>query len=204
MTRYQLINKLITKFNYQTYLEIGVADGSCFNRIEINTKESVDPASDARYVLAKPTYKMTSDEFFIKNTNTYDIIFIDGLHHSEQVDKDIKNSLGILNEGGIILLHDCNAVTEISQRVPRESSYWVGDVWKSIVKYRYETSNLEYGCMTLHLLPNEQDMSIIKRTLRHTFDVKMPDTLDYNWLDNNRYPALGLIEDVENFINDLK
>lgn len=204
MTRYQLINKLIKKFNYQSYLEIGVADGSCFDRIEIINKESVDPATDVKYILAKPTYKMTSDEFFINNTKTYDIIFIDGLHHSDQVDKDIKNSLRILNEGGMILLHDCNAVTEISQRVPRETSYWVGDVWKSIVKYRYETAGCEFGCMTLHMLPKEQDMSIIKRSIKHSFNIEMPDTLDYEWLENNRYPALGLIDDVDNFINDLK
>ena len=32
---------------------------------------------------------MTSDEFFIQNKNTFDLIFIDGLHIYEQVIKDI-------------------------------------------------------------------------------------------------------------------
>jgi hypothetical protein len=40
---------------------------------------------------------MTSDEFFEINKSTYDIIFIDGLHIDEQVERDIINGLKILN-----------------------------------------------------------------------------------------------------------
>ena len=50
---------------------------------------------------------MTSDEYFSKFKDKFDIIFIDGLHHYEQVKKDIFNSLEILNSNGIILMHDC-------------------------------------------------------------------------------------------------
>ena len=50
---------------------------------------------------------MTSDEFFSQNKETFDLIFIDGLHIHEQVLKDIDNSLNVLNENGVILLHDC-------------------------------------------------------------------------------------------------
>ena len=52
----------------------------------------------------------TSDEYFesIKDTEVkYDIIFIDGLHHNEQVLKDVENSLKHLSEGGSIVCHDC-------------------------------------------------------------------------------------------------
>ena len=34
-------------------------------------------------------YKMSSDIFFKSNKKYFDIIFIDGLHLEEQVDKDI-------------------------------------------------------------------------------------------------------------------
>lgn len=203
MKRFELINNLIKKFQYESYLEIGVADGSCFSQVSCKEKTSVDPALEPKYQSARPTFKMTSDDFFQTNEKKFDIIFIDGLHHSDQVDKDIENSLKCLNENGIILLHDCNAITEISQRVPRETSYWVGDVWKSIVRYRNKTSKQEFGCVTLHLLPNEEDMSIIKRTITHSFDVEMPDTLTYEWLENNRDNGLGLIVNVQEFINNL-
>ena len=59
---------------------------------------------------------MTSDEFFdFLRTNEfdrkYDVIFIDGLHKSYQVKKDILNSLQFLNPKGYIVLHDCNPPT---------------------------------------------------------------------------------------------
>ena len=91
MKRHEIINLLITKNNYKSYLEIGLDNGFNFSRIEINNKISVDPAL-GQYSHANPTYKLTSDDFFSQNKNRYDIIFIDGLHHSEQVYKDIKNS----------------------------------------------------------------------------------------------------------------
>jgi predicted O-methyltransferase YrrM len=59
------------------------------------------------------TLRMTSDEFFAANQFTFDIVFIDGLH--DQVAKDIENSLRVLNPGGIIVMHDCNPTTKISQ-----------------------------------------------------------------------------------------
>ena len=45
---------------------------------------------------------MTSDEYFKKFKDKFDLIFIDGLHHYNQVEKDIYNSLEILNDKRII------------------------------------------------------------------------------------------------------
>ena len=47
---------------------------------------------------------MTSDEFFKNNKDQFDLIFIDGLHHYNQVKKDIINSVEVLKDGGIILM----------------------------------------------------------------------------------------------------
>jgi hypothetical protein len=139
-----LINNLIKKNNYQTYLEIGIDTGVTFNSIQIKNKESVDPALD-NYFHAQPTYKMTSDEFFKNHkSKKYDIIFIDGLHHSDQVDKDIFNSINSLNENGFVVLHDCLPINEKAQIIPRQTNTWNGDVWKSIVKYRSSPHSL--GC----------------------------------------------------------
>lgn len=200
MNRIDVINYLIKKFNYETYLEIGVATGECFNKIIIKNKESVDPA-EGQYSVAKPTYKMTSDEFFKQNIKKFDIIFIDGLHHTDQVDKDIEHSLMYLNDNGTIILHDVIPMSEIAQRVPRETSGWNGDVWKSIVKYRSKNNDL--GCITLNLLPYEQGISIIKKSIHDTFILNLPDILTYDWLLNNFKDALGIVENPTNFLNNL-
>ena len=79
---------------------------------------------------------MTSDDFFKQNKSTFDLIFIDGLHVYEQVLKDIENSLKVLNDNGVILIHDCLPAKIWHQTIPQTHSSWNGDVWKSIVKSR--------------------------------------------------------------------
>ena len=38
----------------------------------------------------------------------YDLVFVDGLHIADQVERDIVNSLAALAPGGMVVLHDCN------------------------------------------------------------------------------------------------
>ena len=66
----------------------------------------------------------------------FDIIFIDGLHHYEQVKKDIINSLNCIEENGVIILHDCIPKSYLEQAVPRSQHLWTGDVWKAFVEIR--------------------------------------------------------------------
>ena len=101
-----IINFFINKFNYQSYLELGVRDANnTFNHISCNSKEGVDcnPASN-------PTYCMYTDEFFetVGKDKTWDIIFIDASHEKNQVLRDFENSLARLNENGTIIMDDIN------------------------------------------------------------------------------------------------
>lgn len=125
MRHFHIIKELIKKYDFKTYLEIGCDNNECFNYINnVNHKVGVDPNKGGNV-------KMTSDEFFNQNNETFDIIFIDGLHHSDQVYKDIINSINILNGNGVILCHDLLPKNEKIQRVPRETSEWTGDCWKA-------------------------------------------------------------------------
>ena len=89
---------------------------------------------------------MTSDEFFKKNKEFFDLVFIDGLHHYEQVKKDINNSLSFLKKDGVILLHDCLPSNVFDQAVPRCTYKWNGDVWKAIVEARCRLDIDTYTC----------------------------------------------------------
>lgn len=128
----KLINNYISRYNYKSYLEIGIDECVCFRQIQCEYKVGVDTYSTSNCV----THKMTSNEFFLLNNKTFDIIFIDGLHHSDQVIKDIENSLNILNKGGTIIVHDCLPLNEIEQIVPRQTKVWTGDVWKAWMEFR--------------------------------------------------------------------
>lgn len=161
MTRTDIINRLIEANGYKSYLEIGVPDPKRnYDKIRCKHKECVDPLigdnfehhriSDADKWL---TYRMTSDEMFAQMpaNKKYDIIFIDGLHLEEQVDKDIFHSLKHLNKNGCIVVHDCLPQCEQHQLEKRETNIWNGSVWKSIPKLNaygieYITVNADYGC----------------------------------------------------------
>jgi len=127
--RWDLIQFLIDKYNYSTYLEIGCDKDQLFSKIQVPHKVGVDPISGG-------TIRKTSDDFFKNNQEKFDIIFIDGLHHYEQVIEDINNAIDILNDNGHILVHDCLPRTIAHQAIPRYRGSWNGDVWKSIVELR--------------------------------------------------------------------
>ena len=199
MMRWDLINFFTKKFNYKKYLEIGVAGGNCFHRINVESKISVDSAM-GQYNGSNPTYKMTSDKFFetiATLEEKYDIIFIDALHHAEQVDKDIVNSLNYLNDTGTIILHDCNPSVKEHQIVPREKSgTWNGDVWKSVVNFR--SLNNGNGCV----IPEDTGLGIIREDIYCPFEIELPKELTWDWLVENRTAALGLssFEDVKKML----
>lgn len=122
--RIAFVNLLLGRFKSPTYLEIGCASNSLFNSIPIIDKIGVDPASGG-------THRMTSDQFFLNNRISFDVIFIDGLHTYSQVRSDFINSLKFIKTGGFIAFHDMLPRNSIEQHVPIiTNKSWTGDVWK--------------------------------------------------------------------------
>lgn len=148
MHRLEIIQSLINKTNAKKYLEIGIYQGHVFDNVICDYKVGVDPDKNS-----SATLFMTSDEFFKTNNEKFDVIFIDGLHYSDQVYKDINNSLEILNDGGYIVCHDMLPPDENCQIVPPIQTTWTGDCWKAWVKLRSQRDDLnmsvvdtDYGC----------------------------------------------------------
>ena len=137
--RYELINKVITKKKYKSYLEIGCDENQNFDKINIQEKIVIDPKKGGNI-------KMTSDIFFRTNQKNFDCIFIDGLHTYEQSKKDVINSINVLNENGMIFLHDCLPKSYFHQATPGSRNAWNGDVWKAIVEYRVKEGFDTFTC----------------------------------------------------------
>lgn len=162
--RHELLNFLIEKNEYKTYLEVGSWYGFTFKHVECQNKECCDPIK----LFPELTYEMTSDELFkqlIKNDKKYDLILIDGLHLENQVDKDIVNALQCLNDGGAIVLDDSNPPTQHLGRhldVYKEGSgFWNGTVYKSIINLRFQRDDLYIR--TLNLNDWEKQMTVIMK-----------------------------------------
>jgi hypothetical protein len=196
--RWDVINFLAEKINAKNYLEIGVNDGSCIRKINIPNKDGVDPQPGAEVggcIVPEINYEMTSDDFFNNHAEKkYDIIFIDGLHHSDQVDKDIENSLRFLQNDGFIILHDCNPPTYEIQLVPRQTAIWNGDVWKSIVKLRCQRPDLDVS-----VIDTDWGLGVVKKGSQKIYNKSSLETcLTWEYFDENREELLNLIS-VDDF-----
>lgn len=141
MYRYDLINHFIASRGLRSFLEIGTAGGETFRAVNCERKVSVDPNAAA-------TFRMTSDEFFAKNAERFDIVFVDGFHEWHQALRDVYNALNCLNRGGVVVMHDCHPTSaECAAHVDeyREPDRpWCGDVWKAFARLRSELDFLTY------------------------------------------------------------
>ena len=206
LSRSDIINLLIKKNNFKTYLEIGL-DNPYFNFTKINCelKHSVDPffkkdhqgydigVEKFEEAFKYLTHKMTSDDFFKTSTDKYDIIFVDGLHIERQAGKDIINGLKHLNKGGYIVVHDCLPYSYESQVVPRIIGGWNGDVWKCIPELgkqfiEFEVVDCDQGCGIIKYTPDWEYLHYPEKSI-------------YNWDDfiKNRNKLMHVINEEEFF-----
>jgi len=141
MHRTSILNALARRFAYSDYLEIGLGDGSNFNAVVCASKTGVDP-DPAVCAPGCVVHRMTSDAFFAGNRDRFDLIFIDGLHHAQTVERDLRHALACLSSGGTIVCHDLNPHSEAMQRVPRGQIEWTGDCWRAWLRLREERPDL--------------------------------------------------------------
>lgn len=185
-SRTTLINYLAHLNNAKSYLEIGVFDrNKNFNKIKIGKKTCVDPDPNA-----KADFIQTSDAFFAANRETFDVIFIDGLHEAEQVKRDFDNALNCLNENGFIVMHDCNPQNKQMTELPGYENQWCGDVYLFAVTLSeysgidFRTVDMDYGCTVVW-----KDKGKTGKPLLYSI----------NWevFDKNRKQLLRLVEPIE-------
>jgi len=166
--RHEVINSLTRPED--KYLEIGVEYGYTYSNTHFFVKTGVDPDPKCSYPNIE---KCLSDEFFLKgkgkdlgkdltlgkieDKDKYDVIFIDGMHHSENVLRDFNNSVNVLSKGGFLFLDDILPLNYNEQlKIPRLHHYengilkygeeWTGDVWKFVYHLLTKYSeNINFG-----------------------------------------------------------
>jgi hypothetical protein len=195
--RWDIINTLIEKNNYKSYLEIGYYKGWSFDQVKCEDKTAVDPNPSKTPFQEKAPYgyvehissfpwrgvvhKETSDDFFKKEDKInqgiggavdrhrqWDIVFIDGLHEAEQVYRDIQNSINHLAPGGTIVMHDCSPPTEEHTTIGVDGC-WTGDTYKAVLKFRNES----YGTWSFRCVDTDWGVGIIQKE-NPTFDSLLP------------------------------
>jgi hypothetical protein len=188
--RWDIINYLVEKNNYKSYLEVGVQDyeSNCA-KINVEHKVSVDPAPRG-----KCDFIGTSDAYFdsISSDVMFDIIFIDGLHHSDQVLKDIDNSLRHLNIGGTIVVHDCLPETFYNQLRDDHGGEWTGDVWKAIVYLKGRRDDLD-----IKVVDHDWGCGIIQRGSQKLIEKLELEDIKWSLFQEKRNEVLSVISEAE-------
>lgn len=203
MNRTNIINEIVKKYKFNSYLEIGVRDSrENFNLITTKIKDGVDPEP-----ITPVNFKMTSDEFFKNHIGNkkYDVVFVDGLHTEEQSYVDVINSINHLNDGGFIVMHDCNPPTEYHIRTYEEylktRGQWNGTVFKAFIKLKTELK--DWNCFVV-----DEDFGcgiLTKRKLKKQFSLlnMFDKNITWEYFSKNKNNLLNLIS-YDEFLNILK
>lgn len=172
---YAVLSDVHKHLRPRSYLEVGIRSGHSLAlahcpTIGIDPRFSLDPKFGLDAPDRQPPvflYKMTSDDFFdehdplgILGVASIDFMFLDGMHQSDFLLRDIINSERYAGRDSIIALHDCMPI-DIAMTLSKTEraatpfpvvypNFWAGDVWRVVpilMKYRPE---LSIHCMNAH------------------------------------------------------
>jgi hypothetical protein len=148
---YERLNALAKINSASKYLEIGVAEGTTFHKVNIPYKVAVDPnfRFNAKERANQNTifHEVTSDVFFSSLALQYGkfgLVYLDGLHTFEQTFRDFCASLAYSKDTTIWLIDDTHPSSRLAsipnpklayglrKFSPVEDSRWMGDVFKVI------------------------------------------------------------------------
>lgn len=127
---YKVIESIITtskkkdESSFKSFLELGVGGGQCVSQTTRTFWQRNVAVDITKKQLPSPIefFHGTTDDFFAQNKETFDVIFVDACHEYEYVKRDLFNAIPILNEGGIIFMHDTDPLNETLLQ-----SDWCGD-----------------------------------------------------------------------------
>lgn len=215
MKRTTLLQNIIDAGQFKSYLEIGTYKGMSLLPLKCKYKIAVDPSfkissKDKNRWLFKNLcnfrnkyYELTSDDFFQTKSNEIkkqDLIFIDGLHTFEASLKDVLNSIKLLNDNGVIMMHDCLPPHEAGamplgsfeegkkKSIKGWDGQWCGDVWKTIV-YLKENYN---DTLEIFVLDTDFGLGIVRFKNDEDYDLEINNEsfnrinkLDFQYLMTN-------------------
>ena len=205
--RFEIIQLFIDQIGARRYLEIGVASGKCFFKVDCAERIGVDlkEPSALKHPISEGAqyFQASSDDFFVEIapevlSTGIDVAFVDGFHSYRQALTDIQNCLFYLRPGGCIIIHDCSpqsAAEEQPLSAARARQYegpWTGDTWKAITHLRatrgdlfIRTINCDAGCAVI--FEAEHDQPLIE------IEISTLSSMTYADLDRQRSRLLGLV-----------
>jgi predicted O-methyltransferase YrrM len=148
------IGLLSSIYKPKIYVELGLFEGETWNKVTPSCQEAYGVDIIDRNIKGN-IFIGTTDDFFKQFNKKIDMVFIDADHRYESCKKDFLNSLKLINEGGIIIMHD----TDPNNNNLFDEGY-CGDSYK-IVDFLEDHMKDEINVLTLPL--TEAGLSIISK-----------------------------------------
>ncbi len=100
------IENLAKIYKPKIYLELGLFMGETFGKVRKHAERAIGVDLVLPKDLEGELFQESTDVFFKHFDERVDMVFIDADHSFDSVYEDLENSLEILNDRGIIILHD--------------------------------------------------------------------------------------------------
>ncbi len=147
------LDRLQEALRPETYVEIGIATGRTLALARPPTRVfGVDPEPSVTSQLRTEThiFAETSDAFFAERRLEgllaglpLKLAFLDGRHSFEQSLRDFMHLKACCGPTSAILLHNTVPLDEPTQRRERETTFWTGDVWKTVLALKHYRPDLD-------------------------------------------------------------
>jgi acyl carrier protein/predicted O-methyltransferase YrrM len=135
-----MLSRIHRTLRPKTYVEIGVGGGFSLGRALPPTRcVGIDPnpPSSLRFKAETKIVSLRSNDFFARHDlreelsgYPVDLGFIDGSHLFEDVLDDFINLERFCSSSGVLLLHDCLPIDELTASRTPQTEFWTGDVWR--------------------------------------------------------------------------
>jgi hypothetical protein len=174
---YSVLSGLHATLKPRSYLEVGIRQGHSIAlakcpSIGIDPRFELDPrfqltSAERQRTAPVHLFETTSDKFFESNDprdvlkcSHVDFLFLDGMHQSDFLLRDIINAERAAGPDSMIALHDCVPI-DIAMTLSRKEraikpypvvypNFWAGDVWRIIPMLKKYRPELKIHCMDAH------------------------------------------------------
>lgn len=163
-----IIAEIIRGCHYDSYLELGVYNGTTYNYIKQYVRRAVGVDCEQKDFVPKECFfRMTTDDFFSTNKDKFDTIFIDACHEYQQVRTDFENSICRLNDGGVIFLHDTDPFSkEYMGPTFCNDSYKMNKYLEEQGKYQFVTIPMDECGLTLVRKKKDNRFEKVKQIIK--------------------------------------
>jgi SAM-dependent methyltransferase len=148
---YEIITEIVKGCAFESFLEVGIGSGVLACKLTercpllkqitgVDILDGYPPPDGVEWIR-----EVASDDFFRTDERTWDAIFVDGDHMRPQATRDTINALKVLNDDGLIFLHDTYPPNSLAQTT---GHMVCGDVYKTYLALA-ERTDLEVVTLPL-------------------------------------------------------